>query len=116
MKCGKDITIFQTEDKKFRFIVFICKDLLNEGIKFIAGKKKVHFIFVPSCNPAKNKFQLLADKFCNIYKVYSGISNISEIIIANKSYYGELSFFCFEHKEIINLIKKKFTKPFFIIL
>lgn len=108
MKCGKDITIFQTDDKKFRFIVLICKDFLNEGIKFITGKKKVDFIFVPSYNRAKNKFQQLADTFCNIYKVDSGISNISEKLIANKSYFGGSSFFCFEHKDVINVIKSKY--------
>ena len=108
MKCGKGITIFQTEDKKFRFIVLICKDLINEGIKFITGKKKVNFIFVPSYNSANNKFQELADIFCKIYKVDSGIANISEKLIAKKSKYGGSSFFCFEHEEVINIIKRKY--------
>lgn len=107
MRCGKDLTIFQTMDKKFRFVILICKDFLNEGIKLITGKNRVDFIFVPSYNPAKNKFQQLADTFCNIYKVDSGISNISEKIIESKSYYGGSSFFCFEHRDVIDTIKKK---------
>ena len=92
MNCGSEITIFQTNDKKFRFVVLICLDFIQEWHQFVEGENSVDFIFVPSYNPSKWKFQRNADVARETYQVDIGISNLTE----KEEKFGGSCFICFE--------------------
>ncbi len=100
MNCGSEITIFQTNDNKFRFVVLICLDFIRECHYFVDGDNKVDFIFVPSYNPSRWKFQRNSDVLCETYQVDIGISNLTE----KEEKFGGSCFICFENRSFFDYL------------
>ncbi len=106
MKSGSEIKIFQTNDNKFRFVVLICLDFIQEYRYFVDGENKVDFIFVPSYNPSRRKFQRNADVLCETYQVDVGISNLTE----KEMKFGGSCFICFENRGYFDSLVKSSIK------
>ncbi len=106
MKCGSEVTIFQTVDNKFRFVVLICLDFIQEWRNFVDGENKVNFIFVPSYNPSKRRFQRNADILCETHQVDIGISNLTE----KEEKFGGSCFICFENRSFFDYLVKSGIK------
>lgn len=91
MKPGKDIKIFETENKKFRFGVLICIDYLCESHHY--KDKGVNFIFIPSFNPHTERFQKFADSYCT--------NNHVDLMLTNVKEYGGTCIIGVEHEAFI---------------
>lgn len=101
MNPGSKITIFHTKNNKFRFVVLICLDYLNEFHRFHKGENKVNIIFSPCFNPEMRKFLQFGNALCNSFHVDSGFSNIIE----QENKYGGSCFLCFEHINVLSSLK-----------
>ena len=97
MNRGSNITIFESKDNKFKFIILICIDYLLESYEFRRREDKVNLIFTPSLNPARRKFQMTANQLCYVFHIDSVIANMVE----KENKYGGSCFFCFEHNHFL---------------
>ncbi|MEW6096681.1 MAG: hypothetical protein AB1567_09170 [bacterium] len=96
MKSGKDIKIFMTKDKKFKFGVLVCLDYLVERFRLYqhqSNGKGVNFIFNPSYNRDTERFQKTADTDCLNYHV--------DIIQTNAKEYGGTCIIGVEDRDFI---------------
>lgn len=100
MNPGSKITIFQSKDKEFSFVVLICLDYVCEYHRFHRGENKVNIIFSPCFNPEMRKFLQIGNMICNIFQIDSGFSNIVE----KEDKYGCSCFVCFENKNVLNTL------------
>jgi len=68
MKKGNEIKIFHINDGDLKFTVLICMDFYYESWRLFDyefdGSKGVDYIFVPSYNDDKERFQKHADAYC----------------------------------------------------
>ena len=101
MNPGSKITIFQSKNSNFRFVVLICLDYIREFHRFHQGENKVNIIFSPCFNSEVSKFIQLGNTICNIFHIDSGLSNVIE----NNGKYGSSCFICFEHRNILSRMK-----------
>lgn len=97
MSRGSNITIFESKDHRFKFVILICIDYLLESYEFRRRENKVNLIFTPSLNPARKKFQMTANQLCYVFHIDSVIANIVE----KEDKYGGSCFFCFEHNHFL---------------
>lgn len=98
MKCGSKITVFESKDKTYKFVILICIDYLLESYEFRRREDKINLIFTPSLNPAKRKFQMTANQLCYVFHIDTVLANILE----NNHKYRGTCFFCFEHNLYLN--------------
>ena len=71
MKPGNDIKIFTSSDNRFRFVVLICIDYIEEHKRFVPLSKdenNINLIINPSLNPDISEFQNLASSNSKFYQ------------------------------------------------
>jgi len=98
MKSGNDIKIFRTNDNKFKFVVLVCLDYLNNKhllYQHQSNGEGVNFIFNPSFNKDTERFQKTADTDCVNYNV--------DLIQTNVKEYGGTCIIGVEDKEFIKV-------------
>ena len=105
MKCGDEIIVFTTKNKKLRFGVLICMDYIHEG-RELCGEK-INFIFNPSYNSDPRRFQKDADVNCENFHVDTFMANV----IKRDTKFGGTCVIGLEHKDNLNRLKEEGIKP-----
>ena len=101
MKTGNDIKIFTSPDNRFRFVVLICIDYIEEHKRFIPLSKNennINLIINPALNPDIHEFQNLASSNSKFYHIDWMTTNIKEY---DGKDYGGTCFIGVENKTAI---------------
>lgn len=100
MKPGNDIKVFFSAKNNFRFVVLICWDYIIESNKLYLydnGHSSINFIFNPSYNPDKDRFQRKADSDCENYHI--------DLVQVNAKTFGGSCIIGIENKNVIHRLK-----------
>ena len=107
MKPGNDIKIFTSSDNRFRFVVLICIDYIEEHKRFVPLSKdenNINLIINPSLNPDIHEFQNLASSNSKFYHIDWMATNIKK---HDGKDYGGTCFIGVENKTAIDILIKE---------